>query len=65
MLSMIIRAIFIQFSHINFLSKDNNSNKNPVVMLYNLSKEMNANRVFNMLCLYGNVFKVRHLNEFM
>ncbi|CAL4176819.1 unnamed protein product, partial [Meganyctiphanes norvegica] len=45
------------------LYQDEGSNKSPVVMLYNLSKEMNANRVFNMLCLYGNVFKVKFLRS--
>lgn len=37
-------------------------NNNPVMMVYELNKDtMNSDRLFNLLCLYGNVLKVKFL----
>merc|ERR1719187_1308799 len=37
-------------------------NNNPVMMVYELNKDtMNCDKLFNLLCLYGNVLKVKFL----
>ncbi|XP_072171159.1 heterogeneous nuclear ribonucleoprotein L-like [Diadema setosum] len=39
-------------------------NGNPVVMIYNMSTDqMNCDKLFNLLCLYGNVMKVKFMKS--
>ena len=38
--------------------------QSPVVMIYGLKPEkMNCKKLFNVLCLYGNVMKVREVRD--
>ncbi|XP_072023987.1 heterogeneous nuclear ribonucleoprotein L-like isoform X2 [Amphiura filiformis] len=39
-------------------------NGSPVVMIYGMeAKKMNCDRLFNLLCLYGNVMKIKYLKS--
>ncbi|CAH8465684.1 unnamed protein product [Schistosoma turkestanicum] len=43
-------------------NRNRNSNCTPVVMLYNIDvNKMNCDRIFNILCVYGNVIRVKFL----
>jgi len=40
-----------------------NENPNCVLMIYGLSANMNCDRVFNLICLYGNVIRIKFLRS--
>ncbi|CAH8487242.1 unnamed protein product [Schistosoma bovis] len=43
-------------------NRNKSFNSTPVVMLYNIDiKKMNCDRIFNILCIYGNVIRVKFL----